>query len=454
MLLTGAIKIIRHGGFSEIRQRFIAKKNVEKANQIYANICRSMLNDFLSTPARIKFPEVSSPEISMIVILYNRADLTFSFLCSLLSNVTTSFELIIIDNDSKDETHQLLDRIDGARIIKNSENTGFVLACNQGAQLAKGKYILLINNDTYVMPNALGAALETLKESEEVGAVGAKIVMFNGKVQHAGHLIGNDGSTMTYAFDASPLDPKVMYRRNVESCMGAFLMTRTSDFLAQGGFDVEYSPGYYEEVDYCIRLRKSGKKIVYQPDSVLYHYGSASAPKSSYAINLTKLHKVIFCKKHCDYLKALLPLSKGNELWARSAGYSSTRILILWDQLPTFETDKAVLEVLENLTQENHEITFYPLSVNKIDWNEAYQFIPRTVEVMLGYGVTKLDDFIRERQGYYQTVVVDEKIYQEEIKTILIKYRADFGQPKVISRHYPGHLNSSELISQPESALL
>src|SRR5205085_1986757 len=148
--------------------------------------------------ALLEFPERTDPEISIILVLFNRAELTLACLRSIRETFDVRSELIIVDNASSDETSPLLDHIRGAKIIRNAENRNFLLAVNQGAREARGKYILLLNNDAQLLPGSLTAALRTVQSDDTIGGVGGRLVLFDGSLQEAGSIIWRDGSCLGY----------------------------------------------------------------------------------------------------------------------------------------------------------------------------------------------------------------------------------------------------------------
>ena len=122
----------------------------------------------------MKFPSPAKPDISILLVLHNRAELTFGCLRSLNLLDEVVFELIIVDNASFDETPELLDNIEGATIIRNSKNEHFLGGANQAAAAAKGRHLLFLNNDAQLLPGAVEAAAECLDSAEEIGAVGGQ----------------------------------------------------------------------------------------------------------------------------------------------------------------------------------------------------------------------------------------------------------------------------------------
>src|SRR5205807_1973542 len=95
----------------------------------------------------------------------------------------TPFEVLVFDNASTDQTGALLERLDGARIFRHHENLGFLHAVNAAAQEARGEYLLLLNNDAEVQPGALSAAVARADRTPDLGAVGGRLVLPDGRLQ-------------------------------------------------------------------------------------------------------------------------------------------------------------------------------------------------------------------------------------------------------------------------------
>ena len=111
--------------------------------------------------------------------------------------------------------------------------------------------------------------------------------MLDGTLQEAGSLIWQDGSCLGYGRGDDPEQPEYMFRRDVDYCSGAFLLFRKQDFAALQGFDEAFAPAYYEESDFCIRLRKSGKRVVYDPRAVITHSNSPAREASIKPVNFS-----------------------------------------------------------------------------------------------------------------------------------------------------------------------
>ncbi len=191
----------------------------------YDHQFRIWFESFLVSGSRLELPHSETPKVSVLLVLFNRSELTFACLRSIVECRSEDLEVIIVDNASTDDTAKLLDRVCGARIIRNPTNSHFLLAANQAAREAKGEHILLLNNDAQLLPGTIRSALRTLTSAPDIGAVGGKIVLMDGTLQEAGSIIWNNGSCFGYGRGDDPLAPEYMFRRDVDYCSGAFLMT-------------------------------------------------------------------------------------------------------------------------------------------------------------------------------------------------------------------------------------
>lgn len=402
-----------------------ARDDLAVARRLQASLARISLETFLLSNSRLRFPRSDNPEISIIIVLCNRAELTLQCFYSILQSDVSSYEVIIVDNASADETGQLLERTEGALIIKNEENLHYVLACNQATQRARGEYILLLNNDAQVQPQSISAALATLKSSADIGAVGGKVILPDGTLQEAGSIVWQDGSCMGYGRGASPLDPPFMFRRDVDYCSAVFLLTKRELFLAEGGFAKAYVPAYYEETDYCARLWEQGKRVVYEPDVVVTHHEFASSPSSEAAIHLQAKHQKVFVTRHNNWLPGQLPPAEANILTARTHSRNGVkRILLLDDQVPHLTLGSGFPRsnrMVRELVRMDHSLTLYPLAFSHEDWPSIYEDIPREVEVITGHGLPHLERFLSERAGCFDTVIISRPHNLANLRTIILE---------------------------------
>jgi GT2 family glycosyltransferase len=410
-------------------------RGLHLARETIASLAKITLDSFLSSAARFRLPTGPEPEISIVLVLYNRAELTLQCLRSLAESGYASLEVILVDNASTDATPALLNQIDGAVILRNPENLHFLKGANLGARHARGRYILFLNNDTQVLPGTLQAAIRTIKSSHDIGAVGGKLILPDGSLQEAGSIVWRDGSCLGYGRGANPLSPEFMFRRDVDYCSGAFLLTPRETFLDMGGFDEAFQPFYYEDTDYCLRLGEQGLRVVYEPDAALLHYEFASSPSSREAQAWHAKHQGRFLQSHRNYLKDHCDYGEDAIVKARSVGSDLYRVLLIDDRVPHpalgsgFPRSNAILCGLVNL---RCRVTFYPTDEVDEDWRDVYSDIPREVEVMLGYGPWKLERFLASRRGYYDRIFISRPHNMQYIRPMLQAHPDWFQNARII----------------------
>jgi GT2 family glycosyltransferase len=225
----------------------------------------------------IRFPEVERPDVTVVMLTFNRWDLTRQALTLLAEATEPRYEVVIVDNASTDGTVDELGRVRGAKIVRNPRNLGFGPANNQGAAMARGRYLLLLNSDAWVRPGWLGPLVEIADADPSVAAVAPKLLYPDGRLQEAGSIVWRDGRVRNYGDGDRDGRPEYLFRRTVDYASAACVLVRRSAFVAVGGFDPRFAPVYYEDVDLCLALAAGGGRVVYQPRSVVEHVRGASS---------------------------------------------------------------------------------------------------------------------------------------------------------------------------------
>jgi GT2 family glycosyltransferase/SAM-dependent methyltransferase/glycosyltransferase involved in cell wall biosynthesis len=379
-------------------------KDLAQAKARFRRQRTSDLAAFLRGSERLSLPRSDAPEVTIVLVLFNQAELTLHCLRSLLETRAPS-EVVILDNASTDRTGELLDRMDGATVIRSPENLHFLRGVNRAAEVARGGAILLLNNDTWVEPGSIEAAWRRLAEEPDVGAVGGRIVLPNGTLQEAGSIIWNDGSCLGYGRGRRPHDPEFAFRRDVDYCSAAFLMVRREAFETLGRFDERFAPAYYEETDLCMRLRGAGLRVVYEPAVAVSHFEFGSAGTNG-AMALQERNRERFVERHAEALAIDHRPSGDGPLEARMRDEGQGRILVIDDRLPVASFGSGLpraTDLLNALRDAGWFVTHYPLQFPE---PESHAVARPELEVVYRRGVAGLPAFLAERSGYYDAVLI------------------------------------------------
>jgi len=390
---------------------------------------RAALTSFLRDGSRLAFTPAPAPIVSVVMIVWNHADLTLTGLRGLADQTDIPLEVIIVDNASTDETSELLGRLSGVTIIRNPANLGFTVAINIGAKAARGEFLLLLNNDAALAPGSLTQMVDAARRSSTVGAVGGKLVYTDGSLQEAGSIIWSDGSCDAYGRGGDPSAPEFNFERPVDFCSAALLLTRRSLFEQLGGLDERYRPAYYDDADYCVRVWASGHSVIYQPtgSAIHYEFGSTS-PEASMELQLGR--RPIFVAAHRRWLASQLPSDSASLLAARSHPHGQPSVLVIDDAVPDPRMGAGfprAAALLNTLAQLGFQITLYVTNQDRETVRAAGMF--PGVEVIPG-SPTSLRAFLTSRR-HYQLVIVSRPHNVRYVKAAVGSDLSALGAPCV-----------------------
>lgn len=403
------IRSWRHDYLQIPTSKYLHPTDLSVAKQVLRKSMSDIFEEFMANGDQLSLPNAEKPKLSVILVLWNQAELTFSCLDTLAREFDVPLEIIIVDNASSDHTESLLERLTGAQIIRNEINIGFLRAVNQGVAAAHGEYILLLNNDAMLRPTSLAAAVETMQSEPNIGAVGGRIVLPDGRLQEAGSIIWQDGSCLGYARNEHAESSEAMFRRDVDYCSGAFLLFRRDTFQRLGGFDEAFAPAYYEETDFCLRLWENGLRVVFDPRIVIDHFEFGSSEKSEDALALQARNREIFLSKHVETLRRHLPASPSEVLRARTHQQGQRRLLFIDDRVPLESLGAGfprARRMVHDAVSSGYFVTLYPLQFPHEEWSTTYACLPPTVEVAMGLGMSGLEAFLTKRRNYYDVLLV------------------------------------------------
>lgn len=313
----------------------------------------------------LRLPRPAAPRASIVVPVYNQLHYTLACLRALADcGDASAFEVIVVDDASSDGSPRVLPSIPGLRYHRNERNLGFIGACNAGAALAQGEFVVFLNNDTTVQPGWIDALLDTFARHPDTGLAGSKLVYPDGRLQEAGGIVFADGSGWNYGRFEDPAHPRFNFVREVDYCSGAAIALPRALFERLGGFDAHYAPAYYEDTDLAMRVRAQGLKVRYQPASVVVHHeGVTSGTDLQSGI---KAYQVENQKKFLARWQDVLARSHapaGSDPELASERGRRHRVLLLDACTPTPDRDSGsvrMLALMKLLREEGCSVLFFP----------------------------------------------------------------------------------------------
>ena len=215
------------------------------------------------------------PEVSIVVLSYNHWDHTSAALNSLTITEDVSFDTILIDNGSdpltQKEITEYRNDIINYQYVLNDTNKGISSGRNQGASLAKGKYILFLDNDVEIIDSRwLTTLLDGINRDDTIGIAGGLLLKPSGEPQFAGGKIDSKGK-VSFSEELNIDNNLINNTISTEFCIGACMLVSKAIWDKLGGFDTLFDPLDYEDIDFCLRAAEMGKKCVIFPNVKLVH---------------------------------------------------------------------------------------------------------------------------------------------------------------------------------------
>ncbi|MCC8362401.1 glycosyltransferase [Lysobacter sp. A6] len=367
----------------------------------------------------------AAPRASIVIPVYGKFPLTLACLRALAAHPPANgAEVIVVDDGSPDDTGEHLPRIDGLRYHRRATNGGFIAACNDGASLARGEYIVFLNNDTIPQPGWLDALLRTFDEHPDAGLAGARLVLPDGRLQEAGGVVRNDGHSDNIGRFASPAHPLYAYVRRVDYCSGAAIALPTADFRAHGGFHQDYAPAYYEDTDLGFRVRAAGKSVYVQPAADVLHFEGGTAgtdvregPKAAQVRNREVL------LKHWQHTLVAHP---GHDVAQAelSRHHFGKQVLIVDAETPTPDRDSGslrMINLMRLLREEGAHVVFLPANARHDGaYTEALQQLG--VETWYAPFAGNMPAWFREHGPRFDTIVLCRHYVASEMLPLARKY--------------------------------
>ena len=268
---------------------------------------------------RLRYELTGTPLLSVLIPNKDHAEDLDRCLTSLYARAGyDNFEVIVIENNSADPaTFAFYDTLPGrfprCRVVRYEGAFNFSAVNNFGAGFAAGEHLLLLNNDIQVLSDGFLRELLSYSQRPDVGAVGAKLYYPDDTIQHAGVLMGINGSAghshKSYPRRAVGDLYRLITTQDYMAVTGACLMTKTALYREMGGLDEETFAVAYNDVDYCLKLWEKGLLNVYTPCAEAYHYESKSRGLDTLSENAKRYEreKASFYAKYQRYIDSYDP---------------------------------------------------------------------------------------------------------------------------------------------------
>lgn len=277
--------------------------------------------------------------LNIIIINWNAGAQLSHAISSIINhhnNLVSS--IVVVDNNSTDDSLARVEKLGNLpfdlQIIRNAENLGFGAACNQGAALTKGEYLLFLNPDTCLFENSLSVSMAFMQQPEnaEVGVVSIQLVDENGQIARSCARFPQVGMFVAHALGINRL-PGLKHLNmhmedwghdttaTVDHVIGAFYLIRRTLFESLGGFDERFFV-YFEDLDLSLRAQHAGWRTVYLADAQAFHAGGGTSQQvKSHRLFYSLRSRLLYGFKHFKRSQAwvLLVVSLGLEPISRMA---------------------------------------------------------------------------------------------------------------------------------------
>jgi len=392
-----------------------------------SDAARQLLNRARGTAARRAVPAGTIPDASIVIPVYNNLIDTLLCVVALLEMPTEhSFEIIVADDGSTDATADLISSLGGTvRYVRQPRNLGFLGNCNAAGLLARGRYLVLLNNDTLVMPHWLDGLLLPFERGGKIGLVGSKLINWDGTLQEAGGIFWADGSAWNFGRGGDARAPEFSYLKDVDYCSGASIAIPLDLWRELDGFDTVFEPAYCEDADIAFRIRKAGYRTLYSPESeVVHHEGRSHGRDLTSGI---KAYQVVNQQRLLDRWRDVLQRehfpNAQNVLRARDRSRDKPHVLVIDHYVPQWDQDagsRTIYQYVKLFLELGFAVTFWPDNL----WRDP-KYTPKLemLGVEVKYGVSYRNgfaDFMRERADLYDAVFISRphvaKDYLETIR--------------------------------------
>ncbi|MEY2426625.1 MAG: hypothetical protein QOI61_2197, partial [Actinomycetota bacterium] len=297
-----------------------------------------------------------------------------------------NYEIVCVVNGAQFQwTNSLVGPLRGVRLIESAINLGFSGGYNLAARHSRGKYIVLLNDDTIVQPNWLRPLVEAVEALPRVGVVGSCNLSMDGTIEEAGSVVFSDGQTFGVGRGLPGDSMEWDFVRDVDYCSASSILVTREAWEAVGGLDESFHPAYHEDVDLCMRIRAAGYRIVYEPRSKVMHHVSQSTDLSFRRLLMKRNREIPLRRFVNKFRENVAPPYRGDDVHrhveraAQRARRMRRQVLLVDDLLPSSGIGAGFsrpLQMLHDLADAHEAVTIAPTYIAE-----------RTTDVLRDLGV-------------------------------------------------------------------
>lgn len=447
------------GTVSRVRDHLSTSSGEQPATPL---VGERVQNVALSALERVVFDACQEPEFSIVIPVFNQRHHTHGCLQSIARTCHgLAVEVIVVDDCSGDDTAAMIEqRTNGVKLLRNEVNSGFIRSCNRGAAEARGRWLVLLNNDTEVCEGWLQAMRKTFDEFDDCAMVGAQLLYPDGALQEAGGIVFANGNAWNYGRDGDARAPMFNFAREVDYCSGACLMLETELFNRLGGFDLHYLPAYYEDTDLAFRLRALGKRVIYQPAAKVVHFEGVSNGTETDGGGIKRYQAENRLKFEQRWAEALarqpmapeqLPEGQFN-VHAAANFRARRRILIVDATTPTPDQDSGSLRMVNLIRifqSLGYQVSFLP---SNLGWELGYSDVLQALGVQMigGVGPDQVERWLVDHGPGLDAVMLSRHYvaseYLERVRRHAPQARYLFD---TVDLHYLREQRQAELMDDP-----
>ncbi len=358
-------------------------------------------------------PLSEAPLASIVIPVHNHYAITRRCLAALAYAPTrVPFEVIVVDDGSTDGSSEALaQEAPGVRVVRHDYARGFNQSCCSGAAIARGTYVVLLNNDTEPCAWWLDELLWPFDHWPGTGMVGAQLVTAEGRLQEAGGIVWGNGEPWNYGRNGNPANPRYRYGREVDYVSGAALAIPRQLWIDVKGFSPEFSPAYYEDTDLAFKVRAEGRSVRYAPLArVIHHEGISNGADTKAAEGLKRyqvINEPLFRQKWAAAFDGPQEPNLREAELIKDRGIIG-RALFLDHDTPRADRDAgshAALVEMDLVQSLGWKITFLPAN---LAWLGSYSDDLQRLGIELIHApfVLSLEQFLRERGSEFELIYI------------------------------------------------